>query len=41
MQGDAFFSQEGLYQDSESNGVITLGAPKPAYQSVQQLLSGR
>jgi hypothetical protein len=41
LQGDAFYSQEGLYQDSESNGHITLGAPKPAYQSVQQLLSGR
>jgi hypothetical protein len=39
LQG-ANFAQMGLYQDSESNGVVTLGAPKPAYQSVQQLLSG-
>jgi hypothetical protein len=35
------FAQMGLYQDTESNGYVTLGAPKPAYQSVQQLLSGR
>jgi len=41
LLGNDFFSQMGLYQDSESNGYITLGAPKPAYQSIQQLLSGR
>jgi hypothetical protein len=35
------FSQMGLYQDTESGGYITLGAPKPVYQSVQLLLSVR
>jgi hypothetical protein len=40
-QGNDFFSQMGLYQDSETNGYISLGPPKPAYQSIQQLLSGR
>jgi uncharacterized protein DUF4214 len=42
LQGGAFFTQMGLYEvNQSSNGDITLGAPKPAYQSVQQLLSGR
>ena len=41
LQGSNF-SQMGLYQDTESNsGYITLGAPKPVYQSVQLLLSVR
>jgi Domain of unknown function (DUF4214) len=35
----AFFSQMGLYEVTESSGVVTLGAPKPAYQDVQQVLS--
>ena len=37
----ANFSEMGLYEDTlSSSGYVTLGAPKPAYQSVQQLLSG-
>ena len=42
LQGGAFFTQEGLYQVNESSGgYITLGAPKPVYQSIQQILADR
>jgi len=38
--GGPFFDQMGLYEDTlNSNGTVTLGSPKPAYTSVQQILA--
>lgn len=37
--GGPFFAQMGVYEDTlNSDGTVTLGSPKPAYLSVQQLL---